>query len=77
VPGCGHRIVVEEASVEENVRFLQGNEAIAEGALYAGLQFYAGYPITPSTEVAEILSERLPEIGRKVIIYVQKNRSTI
>jgi 2-oxoglutarate ferredoxin oxidoreductase subunit alpha len=53
--------------VEENVRFLQGNEAIAEGALYAGLQFYAGYPITPSTEVAEILSERLPEIGGKFI----------
>jgi 2-oxoglutarate ferredoxin oxidoreductase subunit alpha len=67
VPGCGHRIVVEEAFVEENVRFLQGNEAIAEGALYAGLQFYAGYPITPSTEVAEILSERLPEIGGKFI----------
>jgi 2-oxoglutarate ferredoxin oxidoreductase subunit alpha len=64
VPGCGHRIVVEEAFVEENVRFLQGNE---EGALYAGLQFYAGYPITPSTEVAEILSERLPEIGGKFI----------
>ncbi len=53
--------------MEENVRFLQGNEAIAEGALYAGLQFYAGYPITPSTEIAEILSERLPEIGGKFI----------
>ena len=48
--------------MESNVRFIQGNEAIVEGALYAGLQFYAGYPITPSTEVAEILSERLPRI---------------
>jgi len=46
-----------------NVRFIQGNEAVAEGALYAGLQFYAGYPITPSTEIAEILSWRLPRIG--------------
>jgi 2-oxoglutarate ferredoxin oxidoreductase subunit alpha len=49
--------------MESNVRFIQGNEAIVEGALYAGVQFYAGYPITPSTEVAEILSERLPKVG--------------
>jgi 2-oxoglutarate ferredoxin oxidoreductase subunit alpha len=48
--------------MESNVRFIQGNEAIVEGALYAGVQFYAGYPITPSTEVAEILSERLPKV---------------
>lgn len=53
--------------MKQDVRFLQGNEAIAEGALYAGLQFYAGYPITPSTEVAEVLSERLPKIGGKFI----------
>ncbi|MDQ1335405.1 MAG: 2-oxoglutarate/2-oxoacid ferredoxin oxidoreductase subunit alpha [Thermodesulfobacteriota bacterium] len=50
-------------SERPNMRFIQGNEAIAEGALYAGLQFYAGYPITPSTEIAEILSRRLPEMG--------------
>ena len=48
--------------MESNVRFIQGNEAIVAGALYAGLQFYAGYPITPSTEVAEILSGRLPKV---------------
>jgi len=48
--------------MESNVRFIQGNEAIVEGALYAGVKFYAGYPITPSTEVAEILSERLPKV---------------
>jgi 2-oxoglutarate ferredoxin oxidoreductase subunit alpha len=47
------------------VKFLQGNEVVVEGALYAGLSFYAGYPITPSTEVAEMLSERLPLTGGK------------
>ncbi|MCK4739549.1 MAG: 2-oxoacid:acceptor oxidoreductase subunit alpha, partial [Deltaproteobacteria bacterium] len=44
---------------------MQGNEACAEGALYAGCNFFAGYPITPSTEVAEILSARLPLIDGK------------
>ena len=48
-------------------KLLQGNEACAEGALYAGCKFYAGYPITPSTEVAEILSVRLPMVGGKFI----------
>jgi 2-oxoglutarate ferredoxin oxidoreductase subunit alpha len=54
-------------AVQGKVTFLQGNEAIVEGALYAGLKFYAGYPITPSSEVAEILSEKLPQIGGKFI----------
>lgn len=67
MPGHSHRIGVEEELVNQDVRFLQGNEAVVEGALYAGLQFYAGYPITPSTEIAEILSERLPQIGGKFI----------
>jgi len=53
--------------VKPNIRFIQGNEAITEGALYAGLKFYGGYPITPSTEIAEILSERLPALGGKFI----------
>ena len=43
--------------------FMYGNQAIAEGAIAVGCRFYAGYPITPSTEVAEILSDRLPEVG--------------
>jgi 2-oxoglutarate ferredoxin oxidoreductase subunit alpha len=43
--------------------FVQGNEACVHGALYAGLQFFAGYPITPSTEVAEHLAEILPQQG--------------
>jgi 2-oxoglutarate ferredoxin oxidoreductase subunit alpha len=49
------------------VKFIQGNEACVEGALYAGLKFFAGYPITPSTEMAELLSARLPAIGGKFI----------
>ncbi|HSW35780.1 MAG TPA: 2-oxoacid:acceptor oxidoreductase subunit alpha [Candidatus Limnocylindrales bacterium] len=42
---------------------MQGNEACAEGAISAGVRFYAGYPITPSTEIAEHLAVKLPEIG--------------
>jgi len=42
---------------------LQGNEAIAEGALAAGCRFFAGYPITPASEIGEILSVRLPQVG--------------
>lgn len=42
---------------------IQGNQAIAEGALYAGARFFAGYPITPSTEVAEECSKKLPKVG--------------
>lgn len=53
--------------MEKKVLFLQGNEACVEGALYAGLDFFAGYPITPSTEIAEQLSFRLPKIGGKFI----------
>lgn len=49
------------------VKFVQGNEAVTMGALHAGLSFYAGYPITPSTEIAEILSGRLPRRGGKFI----------
>jgi 2-oxoglutarate/2-oxoacid ferredoxin oxidoreductase subunit alpha len=53
--------------MSRNIRFVQGNEACVEGALYAGLNFFAGYPITPSTEIAEQLSSRLPKIGGKFI----------
>lgn len=48
-------------------KFLQGNDAVALGALYAGCKFYAGYPITPSTEVAERLAEWLPKNGGRFI----------
>jgi len=53
--------------MSEIIKFVQGNEACVEGALYAGLDFYAGYPITPSSEIAELLSFRLPETGGKFI----------
>ena len=52
---------------QNNIRFIQGNEACVEGALYAGLDFFAGYPITPSTEIAEHLAGRLPQRGGKFI----------
>ncbi len=48
--------------------FLLGDFACAEGALAVGCTFFAGYPITPSTEVAERMAERLPEIGG---LYIQ------
>ncbi len=48
-------------------RLLQGNGACVEGAIYAGLRFYAGYPITPSTEIAEACARQLPRIGGRFI----------
>ena len=50
-----------------NVKFVQGNEVCAEAALYAGLDFFAGYPITPSSEIAEYLAYRLPQLGKKFL----------
>ncbi len=44
---------------------LQGNQAVVEGAVAAGVRFYGGYPITPSTEIAEQLALRLPQVGGK------------
>lgn len=44
------------------VRMLQGNVACAEGAIAAGCRFFAGYPITPSSEIAEVLAQRLPAV---------------
>lgn len=43
--------------------FMSGDEACAEGAISAGCRFFAGYPITPATEIAERMSDRLPEVG--------------
>ncbi len=50
-----------------NAKLMQGNEACTLGALAAGLEFFAGYPITPSTEIAELCAEELPKIGGKFI----------
>jgi 2-oxoglutarate ferredoxin oxidoreductase subunit alpha len=44
-------------------RLIQGNEACVEGALKAGVRFFAGYPITPSTEIAEKMAEKMPLAG--------------
>lgn len=46
---------------------MKGNEAIAEAAVRAGVRFYAGYPITPSSEIMEYLSWRLPQEGGSFI----------
>jgi len=53
--------------MSKTIKFIQGNEVCVEAALYAGLNFFAGYPITPSTEIAELLSFRLPRIGGRFI----------
>ena len=48
--------------------FINGDEACAEGAISAGCRFFAGYPITPATEIAERMSIRLPQVGG---VYIQ------
>jgi 2-oxoglutarate ferredoxin oxidoreductase subunit alpha len=48
--------------------FINGDIACAEGAISAGCRFFAGYPITPATEIAERMSERLPQLGG---VYIQ------
>ena len=51
----------------KNQRLMQGNRACVEGAMAAGCRFFAGYPITPSTEMAEILAAELPKLSGKFI----------
>jgi 2-oxoglutarate/2-oxoacid ferredoxin oxidoreductase subunit alpha len=51
--------------------FASGNDAVVEGALLAGCSFYAGYPITPSTEIAEVMAERLPKRAEGVFIQME------
>jgi len=52
----------------ETVHFWQGNQACAEAAITAGCRFFAGYPITPASEIAEIMSQKLPKVGG---VYIQ------
>jgi len=54
--------------VLEGVHFMNGDVACAEGAIAVGCRFFAGYPITPATEIAERLAQRMPEVGG---IYIQ------
>ena len=49
------------------IKLMQGNEACSYGALAAGVRFFAGYPITPSTEIAETMAKLLPKMGGKFI----------
>jgi 2-oxoglutarate ferredoxin oxidoreductase subunit alpha len=52
---------------DRKVLLLQGNEALAEGALAAGCRFFAGYPITPASEIAEHMALKLPALGGSFI----------
>jgi 2-oxoglutarate ferredoxin oxidoreductase subunit alpha len=51
----------------EGSHFMNGDVACAEGAIAAGCRFFAGYPITPATEIAEHLAQRMPEVGGKYV----------
>ena len=48
---------------DTRIDFWQGNQASAEAAIAAGCTFFAGYPITPASEIAEIMASRLPQVG--------------
>lgn len=64
-------MVVEKGAMKERVHsgvhFMIGNYAVVEGALAAGCNFFAGYPITPANEISERMSQRLPAIGGKFV----------
>jgi 2-oxoglutarate ferredoxin oxidoreductase subunit alpha len=49
--------------IHSGIHFMNGDEACAEAAIASGCRFFGGYPITPSTEIAESLARRLPEVG--------------
>ncbi len=52
---------------KKTIKFLSGNEACGEGAVVAGCRFFGGYPISPSSEIAEFMSRRLPLVGGSFI----------
>ena len=53
----------ESNRVNTGIHFMLGNYAVVEGALAAGCDYFAGYPITPANEISELMSKRLPEVG--------------
>ena len=65
IKGSGGDLSAERA-VEEKI-LISGNEAIARGALDAGLKLYFGYPITPATPIMEYLAKALPQRGGKLV----------
>ena len=54
---------MHESRVKTGVHFMLGNYALVEGAISAGCNFFAGYPITPANEISELMSQRLPAVG--------------
>jgi len=57
----------EEIDESSSFQFMLGNHAVVEGAIAAGCRFFAGYPITPASEIVERMSERMPEVGGRFI----------
>ena len=57
------KLTANPQNVLEGVHFMDGDTACAEGGIAAGCRFFAGYPITPSTEAAERIAERFPQVG--------------
>jgi len=56
-----------EAATGDGFLVLSGNEAVAIGALYAGCRFFGGYPITPASEIMEILAAEMPKVGGAMV----------
>ena len=53
----------QKKRVNTGIHFMLGNYAVVEGAIAAGCDYFAGYPITPANEISELMSQRLPEVG--------------
>ena len=53
----------DQKRVDSGIHFMLGNYALVEGAISAGCDFFAGYPITPANEISERMSKRLPQVG--------------
>ena len=68
---------IEEHSTELKIKFWDGNHACAEGALAAGMRSYFGYPITPSSEIAEHLSSRLFEFEEGAFIQMEDEIASV
>lgn len=62
---------MSHARAKRREAFILGNEAVAEGALAAGCSFFAGYPITPSTEIMESMAQRLPQLPDGVFLQME------
>lgn len=63
MPQFENTVAADPKGVDSGAHFMDGDHALAEGALAAGCRFFAGYPITPSTETAERFAERCPSVG--------------